>query len=326
MFNLKFNPIASGTIYVLDRYSGQSSKLYYLDLETGKPTFVGEVVPEVFDIEFADDKLYGIAHRVGGQTMQLLRIDPATARATVIGDTRFYTVGLAYNSVRKTLYASTAKELISINPITGVGTPVMTIADSAYNCGELTFSSTGKAYITLIGNDQKKLLATCNLSTGKVTRIGEISYPNLTCMKFYRDMLYGVTGEYLGLSRNGQLIQIDLNTGAGALVRETETAHCWAGMTIYEPVSFSMLPPQVSVSIVSLPADSEVLTFDSFPRNPERDIVCVAPVRTIVRREEEVILTRKIRKIEEIDASPACPINTAQLPSLSLPEPESKAL
>ncbi|MGB3536287.1 MAG: hypothetical protein WBA13_22565, partial [Microcoleaceae cyanobacterium] len=43
------------------------------------------------------------------------------------------------------------------------------------------------------------------------------------------------------------------------------------------------------------------------------DIVCVAPVRTIVRREEEIVLVRKVRKVEEIDASPACPVSTTQM-------------
>ncbi|MEB3279744.1 MAG: hypothetical protein VKK42_12600 [Lyngbya sp.] len=43
------------------------------------------------------------------------------------------------------------------------------------------------------------------------------------------------------------------------------------------------------------------------------DIVCVTPVRTIVRREEEITLIRKVRKVEEIEASPACPINTNQI-------------
>lgn len=50
------------------------------------------------------------------------------------------------------------------------------------------------------------------------------------------------------------------------------------------------------------------LSFDSFDRDPNRDIVCVAPVRTIVRREEEILLIRRVRKVEDIDAGPACPI------------------
>lgn len=45
----------------------------------------------------------------------------------------------------------------------------------------------------------------------------------------------------------------------------------------------------------------------------ERDVVCVAPVRSIIRREEEITLIRKVRKVEEIDATTSCPINTTQI-------------
>lgn len=54
------------------------------------------------------------------------------------------------------------------------------------------------------------------------------------------------------------------------------------------------------------------LSFDSFDRS-STDIICVAPVRTIVRREEKIVLIRKVRKVEEIDASPACPVNAGQV-------------
>jgi hypothetical protein len=59
-----------------------------------------------------------------------------------------------------------------------------------------------------------------------------------------------------------------------------------------------------------VPIQIETLSFDSFPRNPDTDIVCVAPIRTIVRREEEIVLIRRVRKVEEYDASLACPVTT----------------
>jgi hypothetical protein len=69
--------------------------------------------------------------------------------------------------------------------------------------------------------------------------------------------------------------------------------------------------PQPSGQPVSI--NWQNLSFDSFERNPQQDIVCVAPVRTIVRREEEITIIRRVRKVEEIDVSPACPTNTTQL-------------
>ncbi len=62
-----------------------------------------------------------------------------------------------------------------------------------------------------------------------------------------------------------------------------------------------------------VPIDVETLGFDSFGRNPNLDIVCVSPVRTVVRREEEILLIRRVRKVEEIDAGPACPVNSVQM-------------
>jgi hypothetical protein len=63
-----------------------------------------------------------------------------------------------------------------------------------------------------------------------------------------------------------------------------------------------------SQSTNKLGINVNTLSFDSFERDPHRDIVCVAPVRTIVRREEEILLVRRIRKVEDIDAGPACPV------------------
>ncbi|NET33029.1 MAG: hypothetical protein F6K19_13590 [Cyanothece sp. SIO1E1] len=64
--------------------------------------------------------------------------------------------------------------------------------------------------------------------------------------------------------------------------------------------------------IVSL-GNLDTLSFDSFGRDANRDIVCVAPIRTMVRREEEIVLIRRVRKVEEVDASPTCPTGSTQM-------------
>ncbi len=76
-----------------------------------------------------------------------------------------------------------------------------------------------------------------------------------------------------------------------------------------------------------IPVDIEALSFDSFERDRNRDIVCVAPVRTIVRREEEILLIRRVRKVEEVDAAPACPVvnaSSANTSTAPVYEPEKK--
>ena len=45
--------------------------------------------------------------------------------------------------------------------------------------------------------------------------------------------------------------------------------------------------------------------FDSFAPNLQTDIVAVAPIRTIVRRDDEIVFIRRVRKVEEIDESPS---------------------
>ncbi len=48
-----------GTVYLQDCVSNQLSKVYTLDLATGKATFIGEIITEVYDIAFVDSQLYG---------------------------------------------------------------------------------------------------------------------------------------------------------------------------------------------------------------------------------------------------------------------------
>ena len=53
--------IVLGTLYLQDCVSNQLSQLYNtIDLPTGKATFIGEIITEVYDIVFVDSQLYGI--------------------------------------------------------------------------------------------------------------------------------------------------------------------------------------------------------------------------------------------------------------------------
>ncbi|WAL61132.1 hypothetical protein [Thermocoleostomius sinensis] len=64
-----------------------------------------------------------------------------------------------------------------------------------------------------------------------------------------------------------------------------------------------------------VPADINALSFDSFGRDARRDVVCLAPIRTVIRREEEIVLVRKVRKVEEIDAGLSCPVTSETMSS-----------
>jgi hypothetical protein len=73
-----------------------------------------------------------------------------------------------------------------------------------------------------------------------------------------------------------------------------------------------------------IPTDVSLLSFDSFGRDPQRDVVCLAPIRTIIRREEEITLVRKVRKVEEIDAGLACPVTSQALASNPFADEQKK--
>ena len=227
--------VKPGAVYIQDCVTNQLSKLYTLDLATGKAIFVGEIVTEVYDIAFVGSQLYGL-DRDGDKT-RLVKIDINSGDVTVISDMGNACAGLAYNRQRNTLYATTAKQLIAINLETGKGTPVVTLADKDYNCAEVAFDADGKAYITLIGYNKKKLLASWNLETNKVQTIGDIGFPNIASMEFVGNVLYGVTGNFFNLGKNGQLIRINTTTGKGSLVSVTDPKGRWAGISIYEPAT-----------------------------------------------------------------------------------------
>ncbi|MCC5637727.1 hypothetical protein LC593_18150 [Nostoc sp. CHAB 5844] len=230
--NTKLKP---GAVYIQDCVSNELSKLYTLDLTTGKASLIGEIVTEVSDIAFVGSQLYGL-DREGDKT-KLVKIDINSGDAIAIGNIGFACAGLAYNRQRQILYATTAKQLIAINLDTGKGTPVITVAGKDHNCGEVAFDITGKGYITLIGYDKKKLLASCNIDTGEVKIIGDIGFPDVASLEFVGDVLYGVTGNFFKLGKDGQLIRINTTTGKGTLIAVTAPSSRWAGISIYEPAT-----------------------------------------------------------------------------------------
>ena len=51
-------------------------------------------------------------------------------------------------------------------------------------------------------------------------------------MEFVGDVLYGVTGNFFKLGKDGQLIRIDTTTAQGSLVAITDPIGRWAGIAI----------------------------------------------------------------------------------------------
>ena len=216
--------------YVQDLVPDRASQLYTLDLQTGRANLVGKIATDVYDLAFVGSQLYGL--KQSNNDTQLVEINRTTGEATGIGDIGFEVVGLAYNYRRKTLYATAAKQLIAIDLETAKGTPAITVSKDKRGCGEVAFDNFDRAYITLIGTNRKKHLASCDLDSGKVKVIGDIGFPDLASMEFVDNILYGITGNFFNLGKDGQLLRIDTKTGKGTVVAQTIPASRWAGMTV----------------------------------------------------------------------------------------------
>jgi Thrombospondin type 3 repeat len=105
----------SGTIYGVT--TDIPARLVVLNPETGAATNVGSTLHQMWDISFdSTGKLYGWSRT----SDDLVRIDLATGRATVVGDCQcstFFT-GLAFDS-RGTLYMKSYSTLHRVDPATG---------------------------------------------------------------------------------------------------------------------------------------------------------------------------------------------------------------
>jgi fibro-slime domain-containing protein len=128
--------------------------------------------------------------------------------------------------------------------------------------------------------------------------------------------------DHLGIQQADEFLQLTLQVGQQYELRmfyaerHTFDSNC----CIYTSLQLKPAPPLRPEPLPVPPPNPlpfpPVIPPSIWDRDPATDIVCVTPIRTIVRREEEITIIRRVRKVEEIDASPACPINTIQLSSI----------
>ena len=141
---------------------------------------------------------------------QLLRIDPDTAAATAIGSVGFSTNGLAVASDGTIYAATTAGELITVNPVTGAGTLVGSFGAGLTSSGDLVLDSNDVLYAALDqgGND---VLARVDRTTGAATVIGPTGHPTVYGLAFLCCHLFGTT-------ERGELLHINVASGKATVV------------------------------------------------------------------------------------------------------------
>jgi hypothetical protein len=155
--------------------------------------------------------LYGISHALV-LLSTLYSINPSSGSGTAIGsDTSTALAALAF-SPSGTLYAAGGDSLYTIDLTSGMATEIGSGSGAgAYSVsGAIQFASNGNLYLTSTGEGSDQLF-TVDPETGQGTLIGSIGYSGVYGLAYFNGVMYGFTD-------SGEVISIDLTTGAGTLV------------------------------------------------------------------------------------------------------------
>jgi len=188
--------------------AGADGNLYRIEPMTGATVLIGPLPTVMSDIAAYNGVLYGISYTFG----TLYRIDPNTGAGSAIGTgpDNLFLNALAFGPTG-TLYAAGGGNFGILSTSTGLATIVggSSWPLSGYACsGDIEFDKTGKLYLissNLFHSDQ---LFSINPTTGEGTLIGDIGFENVYGLAYLNGTMYGFT---LG----GQVITINLTTGAG---------------------------------------------------------------------------------------------------------------
>jgi len=112
-----------------------------------------------------------------------------------------------------TLYAGSLDgNLYVVNPGTGKGTLVGPFGEGLQSSGDIVWGPLSVIYVSSPGGDSD-LLLTVNPGTGQGTVTGDLGYYAVYGLSFTDGKLYG-------LASGGQLLLIDIVTGAGIEVKD----------------------------------------------------------------------------------------------------------
>lgn len=195
-FRTAFTTRPPEILYVADKRGA----LVLVNTVNGNITPLGTLRPVMTDIAFAPDgSLYGITFD------SLYRVDPAAAKATLIG--RHGAHGLNALAFRNdgVLFAAGGRQLHTVDLTTGATTRVAEL--NAEPAGDLEFLPDGALFMISTTGNLVRLSAT----GGAGSDVGAIGFPRVFGLGYARrNVLYGLS--------NRNLVAIDTRTGAGAAV------------------------------------------------------------------------------------------------------------
>lgn len=169
-----------------------------VDTDHGTSALVSHTYKSWFDIAFAPDgRLYG------SDANQLYLIDPVSGHSSLIGEFGTFINGLTF--VGDTLYASGDIWLYTINLSSGWAQRVGTT--NYGSAGDLQWFQEA-LYMTTAATPWEDKLVRLDPADGRAELVGNIGYRSV----------YGLAAtstEMFGLTVNGDLLKIDVTTGAG---------------------------------------------------------------------------------------------------------------
>lgn len=193
---------------VCEFYGHSGSTLYRIDPFAKVASEVAADLPNLQDIDTdPDGTLYGITFD------GLFRLDASRGEWSQVGSFGIDVQdpnGLAIDS-RGDIYATAQDKLFSIDSTTGAATLIGTMPNDYYSSGDCVVNKRDTLFMTskhIEGNDTLLVLRTNDASATEVGLIGD-------------EQVFGLTsawGRLYGLTRAGDLIEIDSQTGASVLV------------------------------------------------------------------------------------------------------------
>jgi hypothetical protein len=187
-----------------------ATNLYRVDPFTGIVDDLG-TIPSILDIDVSNDGiLYGVSNT------ELLYRDDRLSRWNVIGNLGvrdWAPNGLAIDS-RGRGYLTSRDKLYRVDLVTGVATLVGDAGADFESSGDCVVNKDDTLYMSSKHLEDTDTLVQLDGSTGLGTEIGPIGFTRV----------FGLTaawGGLFGLTRDGQIIEIDPVTGAGRLLHET---------------------------------------------------------------------------------------------------------
>ncbi|MBT3223426.1 MAG: hypothetical protein HN348_30510, partial [Proteobacteria bacterium] len=204
-------------------YANTSTELFEVVPETGDKVLQGRFLNgagQPVD-NFVDIAINTMGHMYGGTFDALYRIDPSTARVTLVCETEIDMTALTFTSTG-TLISGGETDIHRVDINTCASSPLLT--NSVFETsGDLVGLPDGYLYWTVAGADNDELVRV-DPNTGSTTWIGFINTSKLFGLGYDE-------GELYGFSKTGEIVRISPTAATSTIVTVDAQTSWWGATT-----------------------------------------------------------------------------------------------